>query len=102
MIQVIDYMTRDDGVKLIVTYDDRDEFPYPKKPKFKDGNEPIKGYMVRQKSTGQLYPTPIDVENTQEYEETDVTFDYSEPVPPEPEEQATEQDYIEALERLGV
>lgn len=52
------------------------------------------GMMIRQKETGILYAEAVDVPGRYSYEETDV------PVPDE--EDATADDMIAALERLGV
>ena len=75
------YTKREDGVNLYRTYSDID-------------------MMIRQIHTGNLYSEAIDIENAPyTYEETDIPIN---PPEPEPEEEATEEDYIEALNRLGV
>ena len=67
------YKTRTDGVNLIRTYSDE-------------------GLYLRQLPTGIEYGEAIDVENAPfTYEETDV-----------PTEEATEEDYQEALREMGV
>ena len=74
MIKKEFYKTRSDGVNLYKTYSD-------------------KGYLIKQLETGELYQEAIDIENAPyTYEETDILI----------EEEATEQDYLEALARLGV
>ena len=72
------YKTREDGVNLYRTYSDE-------------------GFYIRQNPTGVEYSEAIDVENAPyTYEETD------KPIETEEIDNATEADYIEALERLGV
>lgn len=70
--------TRDDGVDLYITYSDE-------------------GYLIRKIGTDEIYEEAIDSQNF-EYEETDILI--GEEIVPTDE--ATNQDYIEALERLGV
>lgn len=73
MIKKEFYKTRSDGVNLYKTYSD-------------------KGYLIKQVETGELYQEAIDVENAPyTYEETDI-----------PTEEATEEDYLNALAKLGV
>lgn len=68
------YKTRNDGVNLYRTYSDSN-------------------YLIKQLETNSLYQEAIDVENAPyTYEETDILI----------EEEATEQDYLEALAKLGV
>ena len=68
------YKTREDGVNLYRTYSD-------------------KGYAIQKVGTEEIYEEAIDVEtSTFEYEETTETLN----------EEATEQDYLNALARLGV
>ena len=68
------YKTRSDGVNLYKTYSDNN-------------------YRIKQKETGNIYDEAIDIENAPyTYEETDILI----------EEEATEQDYLEALAKLGV
>lgn len=74
MIKKEFYKTRSDGVNLYKTYSD-------------------KGYLIKQVETGELYQEAIDIENAPyTYEETDILI----------EEEVTEQDYLEALAKLGV
>lgn len=69
------YKTRKDGVNLYKTYSDNN-------------------YRIKQKETGNIYDEAIDVEDAPyTYEETDMPIE---------EENATEQDYLEALAKLGV
>ena len=73
MIKKEFYKTRSDGVNLYKTYSD-------------------KGYLIKQVETGELYQEAIDVENAPyTYEETDI-----------PTEEATKEDYLNALAKLGV
>lgn len=73
MIKKEFYKTRSDGVNLYKTYSD-------------------KGYLIKQVETGELYQEAIDIENVPyTYEETDI-----------PIEEATEEDYLNALAKLGV
>ena len=73
MIKKEFYKTRSDGVNLYKTYSD-------------------KGYLIKQVETNEIYEEAIDIENAPyTYEETDI-----------PIEEATEQDYLEALAKLGV
>ena len=68
------YKTREDGVKLYKTYSDEN-------------------YMIKKVGTEEVYEEAVDVENaTYEYEETTETLN----------DEATEQDYLSALARLGV
>ena len=68
------YKTRTDGVNLYKTYSDE-------------------GYRIKQIETSNVYDEAIDVEDTPyTYEETDILI----------EEEATEQDYLKALAKLGV
>lgn len=68
------YTERKDGVKLFRTYSDM-------------------GLKIRQVETGEIYDEAVDVEDsTYTYEETDTQADNT----------ATEEDYIRALESLGV
>lgn len=74
MIKKEFYKTRNDGVNLYRTYSDSN-------------------YLIKQLETNSLYQEAIDVENAPyTYEETDILI----------EEEATEQDYLEALAKLGV
>lgn len=69
------YKTRTDGVNLYKTYSDE-------------------GYRIKQIETSNVYDEAIDVEDAPyTYEETDMLIE---------EENATEQDYLEALAKLGV
>ena len=69
------YKTRKDGVNLYKTYSDE-------------------GYRIKQIETSNVYDEAIDVEDAPyTYEETDMPIE---------EENATEQDYLEALAKLGV
>lgn len=68
------YKTRSDGVNLYKTYSNSN-------------------YLIKQVETNSLYQEAIDIENAPyTYEETDILI----------EEEATEQDYLEALAKLGV
>lgn len=68
------YKTREDGVKLYRSY----------------SNE---NYYIEQIETDNIYEEAIDVENSlYSYQETDMQFS----------EEATEQDYLNALAKLGV
>ena len=70
------YKTRTDGVNLYRTYSDE-------------------GFKIRQIETDTIYDEAIDVETSNyTYEETNI--------PIEPEEEAETEDYIEALNELGV
>lgn len=74
MIKKEFYKTRNDGVNLYRTYSDSN-------------------YLIKQVETNSLYQEAIDIENAPyTYEETDILI----------EEEATEQDYLEALAKLGV
>ena len=74
MIKKEFYKTRNDGVNLYKTYSDSN-------------------YLIKQVETNSLYQEAIDIENASyTYEETDTLI----------EEEATEQDYLEALAKLGV
>lgn len=74
MIKKEFYKTRNDGVNLYKTYSDSN-------------------YLIKQVETNSLYQEAIDIENAPyTYEETDILI----------EEEATEQDYLEALAKLGV
>ena len=67
------YKTRKDGVVLNRTYSD-------------------KGMQIRKVGTDEVYDEAIDIENAPfTYEETDI-----------PTEEATEEDYQEALREMGV
>lgn len=67
------YKTRADGVNLVRTYSD-------------------KGMQIRKVGTDEVYDEAIDIENAPyTYEETDI-----------PTEEATEEDYQEALREMGV
>ena len=69
------YKTRSDGVNLYKTYSDNK-------------------YRIKQIETGNIYDEAIDIENAPyTYEETDMLIE---------EENATEQDYLKALAKLGV
>lgn len=69
------YKTRKDGVNLYKTYSDE-------------------GYRIKQIETSNVYDEAIDVEDTPyTYEETDMLIE---------EENATEEDYLKALAKLGV
>lgn len=71
---------RDDGVNLYITYSNENK-------------------LIRKIGTNEFYTEAIDVESANyEYEETDISI--GEDVMSLDE--ATNQDYIEALERLGV
>lgn len=75
MIKKEFYKTRKDGVNLYRTYSDE-------------------GYRIKQIETSNVYDEAIDVEDTPyTYEETDMSIE---------EEKATEEDYLEALAKLGV
>lgn len=68
------YKTREDGVDLYITYSNT-------------------GYKIKKIGTDEVYDEAIDVEDASyEYEETTETLN----------EDATEQDYLDALARLGV
>ena len=76
MIDTKFHMTREDGVNLYRTYSDLN-------------------LKIRKVGTDEIYDEAIDVEDaTFIYEETDI--------PIEPIEEATETDYQNALEELGV
>ena len=69
------YKTRTDGVNLYKTYSDE-------------------GYRIKQIETSNVYDEAIDVEDAPyTYEETDMPIE---------EENATEEDYLKALAKLGV
>ena len=75
MIKKEFYKTRKDGINLYRTYSDE-------------------GYRIKQIETSNVYDEAIDVEDAPyTYEETDIPIE---------EENATEQDYLEALAKLGV
>lgn len=75
MIKKEFYKTRKDGVNLYKTYSDE-------------------GYRIKQIETSNVYDEAIDIEDAPyTYEETDIPIE---------EENATEQDYLEALAKLGV
>ena len=75
MIKKEFYKTRKDGVNLYKTYSDNN-------------------YRIKQIETGNIYDEAIDIENAPyTYEETDMLIE---------EENATEQDYLKALAKLGV
>lgn len=68
------YKTREDGVKLYRTYSDI-------------------GYIIQKVGTEEVYSEAIDIESASyEYEEISEILN----------EEATEQDYLNALSRLGV
>lgn len=68
------YKTREDGVNLYRTYSDENK-------------------LIKKVGTEEIYDEAIDIENaTYEYEETTETVN----------DEATEQDYLSALARLGV
>lgn len=100
MIVKIYLRTRKDGVKLYRTVDALlDE--EGKVVLDKDKNAVKRGYYILQNETQREYDEAIDVENAPyTYSETD------KPIPVEPiepsEDDATEQDYINALNDLGV
>lgn len=93
------YRTRKDGVKLYRTVDALlDE--EGKVVLDEDGLAVLRGYYILQNETQREYDEAIDVENAPyTYSETD------KPIPVEPiepsEDDATEQDYINALNDLG-
>lgn len=69
------YKTRTDGVNLYKTYSDE-------------------GYRIKQIETSNVYDEAIDIEDAPyTYEETDMLIE---------EENATEEDYLKALAKLGV
>ena len=75
MIKKEFYKTRKDGVNLYKTYSDE-------------------GYRIKQIETSNVYDEAIDIEDAPyTYEETDMLIE---------EENATEQDYLKALAKLGV
>ena len=75
MIKKEFYKTRKDGINLYRTYSDE-------------------GYRIKQIETSNVYDEAIDVEDTPyTYEETDMLIE---------EENATEEDYLKALAKLGV
>ena len=75
MIKKEFYKTRKDGINLYRTYSDE-------------------GYRIKQIETSNVYDEAIDVEDAPyTYEETDMPIE---------KENATEQDYLEALAKLGV
>ena len=75
MIKKEFYKTRKDGINLYRTYSDE-------------------GYRIKQIETSNVYDEAIDVEDTPyTYEETDMSIE---------EENATEEDYLKALAKLGV
>lgn len=75
MIKKEFYKTRKDGVNLYRTYSDQ-------------------GYRIKQIETSNVYDEAIDVEDAPyTYEETDMLIE---------EENATEEDYLKALAKLGV
>ena len=75
MIKKEFYKTRKDGVNLYKTYSDE-------------------GYRIKQIETSNVYDEAIDIEDAPyTYEETDIPIE---------EENATEQDYLAALAKLGV
>lgn len=68
------YRQREDGVNLYINYSDN-------------------GHRIKQIETGRIYDNAIDVENAPyTYEETDIKI----------EDNATEEDYLNTLEKLGV
>ena len=76
MIKTEFYRTREDGVNLYRTYSDE-------------------GLMIHKVGTDEVYSEAIDIENSgYEYEETDIPTDGG--------DEATEVDYRNALEDLGV
>ena len=75
MIKKEFYKTRKDGINLYRTYSDE-------------------GYRIKQIETSNVYDEAIDVEDAPyTYEETDMPIE---------EENATEEDYLKALAKLGV
>ena len=72
------YETRDDGVKLYRTYSD-------------------KNFMIKKIGTEEIYEEAVDSQEF-EYEETDILIEQD----ITSLDEATNDDYIEALERLGV
>ena len=75
MIKKEFYKTRKDGINLYRTYSDE-------------------GYRIKQIETSNVYDEAIDIEDAPyTYEETDMPIE---------EENATEEDYLEALAKLGV
>ena len=75
MIKKEFYKTRSDGVNLYRTCSDNN-------------------YKIKQIETGNIYDEAIDIENAPyTYEETDMLIE---------EENATEQDYLKVLAKLGV
>ena len=75
MIKKEFYKTRKDGINLYRTYSDE-------------------GYRIKQIETSNVYDEAIDIEDAPyTYEETDIPIE---------EENATEQDYLAALAKLGV
>lgn len=68
------YKTREDGINLYRTYSDENK-------------------LIKKVGTEEIYEEAVDVENaTYEYKETTETLN----------DEATEQDYLSALARLGV
>ena len=75
MIKKEFYKTRKDGINLYRTYSDE-------------------GYRIKQIETSNVYDEAIDIEDAPyTYEETDMLIE---------EENATEEDYLKALAKLGV
>ena len=75
MIKKEFYKTRKDGINLYRTYSDE-------------------GYRIKQIETENVYDEAIDIEDAPyTYEETDMPIE---------EENATEEDYLKALAKLGV
>lgn len=75
MIKKEFYKTRKDGINLYRTYSDE-------------------GYRIKQIDTSDVYNEAIDIEDAPyTYEETDMLIE---------EENATEEDYLKALAKLGV
>ena len=75
MIKKEFYKTRKDGINLYRTYSDE-------------------GYRIKQIDTSNVYDEAIDIEDAPyTYEETDMLIE---------EENATEEDYLKALAKLGV
>ena len=91
------HSTRDDGVQLFLTIDalvddngeivrDKDKHPVPR------------GFLILQNETNTEYPEAIDVEDAPyTYSETDIPIESETNT-----DEATEQDYIDALAELGV
>ena len=87
MVKTEFYRTREDGVNLYRTYSD-------------------KQFKIHKIGTEEIYDASVDVENAPyEYEETDIKIDDETPRDGDETPRdgyATEEDYIEALNKLGV